>query len=133
MSLFDFGSSLSGLRTQAVRLSVSADNIANARSVGVREDGSSPVQAPYVPQQVTDVTTASGGVRPEVTGVKPPSVAVYQPESELADAQGLVPYANVDIASELVGQVVAQRAYEANLSVIRTKDEMAGSLLDTLS
>ena len=133
MSLFDFGSSLSGLRTQAVRLSVSADNIANARSVGVREDGSSPVQTPYVPQQVTDVTTAGGGVRPEITGVKPPSFPVYQPESELADADGLVPYANVDIASELVGQMVAQRAYEANLSVIRTKDEMSGSLLDTLS
>lgn len=133
MSLFDFGSSLSGLRTQAVRLAVSADNVANARSIGVREDGSSPVQAPYVPQQVTAVSTAGGGVRSEVSGVKPPSVPVYQPDSDLADAEGNVPYANVDIASELVSQMLAQRAYEANLAVIRTKDEMAGSLLDTLS
>ena len=133
MALFDFGSSLSGLRTQAVRLAVSATNIANARSVGVREDGSSPVAAPYVPQQVTDVTTAGGGVRPEVTGVKPPSVSVFQPDSDLADEQGLVPYANVDIAAELVDQMIAQKAYQANLVTIRTKDEMAGSLLDTLS
>ncbi len=130
---FDFSTSLSGLRTQSTRLAVSADNVANARSIGRREDGSSPVDSPYVPRQVTDVAVAGGGVRPEVTEVDPPSVQSYQPDSDLADSKGFVPVANVNLEAELVDQIVAKRAYQANLAVIRTRDEMTGSLLDTLS
>lgn len=37
---------------------------------------------------------------------------------------------NVDIASEMVEQIVDQRAFEANLKPIRAADEMLGTLLD---
>lgn len=130
---FDFSTSLSGLRAQSTRLAVSADNVANARSIGRREDGSSPVETPYVPRQVSDVAVAPAGVRSEVTEVDPTAVPSYRPDSELADSKGFVPIANVNLEAELVDQIVAERAYQANLAVIRTQDEMTGTLLDTLS
>lgn len=39
---------------------------------------------------------------------------------------------NVDIAKEITDTIPLQRGYEANLTVIKTKDEMLGSLLDIL-
>ena len=40
---------------------------------------------------------------------------------------------NVNLAEELVNQILAQRAYEANAAAIRTQDEMTDSLLDIKS
>ena len=40
---------------------------------------------------------------------------------------------NVDLATEIVGVSMAQNAYEANTKVIKTQDEMLGSVLDLLS
>jgi len=37
---------------------------------------------------------------------------------------------NVDIVSEMVEQIAAKLAFSANLSVIRTADEMQGRLVD---
>lgn len=39
----------------------------------------------------------------------------------------------VDLAGEVVGTNVARRGYEANLAVLRTADEMVGTLLDVLA
>lgn len=39
----------------------------------------------------------------------------------------------IDPATEVVGSQVAQRGYEANLAVLRTSDEMVGTLLDVLA
>jgi flagellar basal body rod protein FlgG len=39
----------------------------------------------------------------------------------------------VDLQEELVGVLVARRAWEANLPVLRAADEMLGSLLDVLA
>jgi flagellar hook protein FlgE len=39
---------------------------------------------------------------------------------------------NVDMAKEITDTIPLQRGYEANLTVIKTKDEMLGSLLDIL-
>ena len=37
---------------------------------------------------------------------------------------------NVDLGEEAVNQILAQRGFEANLSLLKTADEMLGSLLD---
>jgi hypothetical protein len=39
----------------------------------------------------------------------------------------------VDLAAETVGLLQARRGYEANLPVLRTADEMIGTLLDVLA
>ncbi|MBI4384803.1 MAG: flagellar hook-basal body complex protein [Nitrospinae bacterium] len=43
---------------------------------------------------------------------------------------GAVEGSNVDIAGEIVDQIVAKAAFKANISVIKTADEMTGSILD---
>ncbi len=43
---------------------------------------------------------------------------------------GAVELSNVDIAEEMVGQILSKTAFRANASVIRTADEMTGTLLD---
>jgi len=128
-----FSASLSGLMAQSKRLAVSADNIANMTSRGFRADGPAEQPGAYRPKQTQDVTTAGGGVRAEVRPVTPPSVEVYAPGSPEADAEGVAAIPNVNLAQELVTQMQAQRAYEANAAAIRTQDEMTDSLLDIKS
>jgi len=133
-----FSASLSGLMAQSKRLAVSADNIANMRSPGLREgglreDGAAEQPGAFVPKRVDDVTTAGGGVRGEVRPVDPPSVEVYAPGRPDADANGVAAIPNVNLAEELVTQIQAQRAYEANAKAIQTQDELTDSLLDIKS
>lgn len=128
-----FSASLSGLMANSKRVAVSADNIANMRSRGLREDGPAQQPGAYVPKLVQDVTTAGGGVRPEVRRVTPPAVEVYAPSSPDADASGIAAIPNVNLAEELVTQIQAQRAYEANAKAFRTQDELTDSLLDIKS
>lgn len=132
-----FSASLSGLMANSKRLAVSADNVANMRSRGVREDGP-PVESggqpgAFVPKRVQDVTTGGGGVRAELRPVTPPSVEVYAPGSPDADADGIAAIPNVNLAEELVTQIQAQRAYEANAKALKTQDELTDSLLDIKS
>lgn len=133
-----FSASLSGLMAQSKRVAVSADNIANMRSRGLRADG--PAQGSiegqpgaYVPKRVDDVTATGGGVRAEVRPVDPPSVPVYAPSRPDADSEGVAAIPNVNLAREMVTQIQAQRAYEANAAAIRTQDELTDSLLDIKS
>ena len=57
-----------------------------------------------------------------VSGVN--AAGVYEP------SVGLSEMSNVDLARQTVNMVEASRAFEANVAVIRTADDMAGTLLD---
>lgn len=46
---------------------------------------------------------------------------------------GFLEGSNVDIAEEMVDQIVAKAAFKANINVIKANDEMIGSLLDIKS
>ena len=46
---------------------------------------------------------------------------------------GALESSNVDIAEEIVGQIVAKTSFKANLAVIRTSKDMLGALLDIKS
>lgn len=125
--------SLSGLLAQGKRLAVSADNVANMQSRGFRPDGPAVQPGTFIPKRVQDVTTTGGGVRAEVRPVTPPSVEVYAPSNPDADAEGLAVEPNVNLAEELVTQMLAKRAYEANAAALRTQDALTDSLLDIKS
>ena len=48
---------------------------------------------------------------------------VSDPTNPLADAQGMVRYPDIDMGDQMTQLMIAQRGYEANLSVIdRAKD-----------
>ncbi len=56
----------------------------------------------------------------------------YQPGNPAADSKGYVKMPNVDSLTETLDMREAQRAYEANLSVIETSRSMDASVLDLL-
>ena len=123
---------LSGLTAQTARLAVSASNVANLRSTGVKP-GEAPQAGEFVPQQVALTSLEGGGVRARAVDVDPPSLRVYEPGAPDADAEGFAHRPNVDLASELVTQLDARRNFQANLKVIEAEDERLGELLDVIS
>jgi flagellar basal-body rod protein FlgC len=124
---------LSSLTAQSHTLAVSANNLANARSLGVRPDGSSSGYPEYVPQRVVQYSGAGGEVRSVAVPISPPSILVFDPNNPAADGEGLVAQANVSLEQEFVVQLQAKVAYKANLAALETQDELLGELLDVVS
>ncbi len=126
---------LSGALAQSTRLSGVASNLANQSSVGALPGpgGAIPAGQPAAYQPVNTSTTsqgAAGGVRAVTNLVNPAAVAVSDPSSPYANAQGMVASPNVDASRETVNMIDARRAYSTNLAVLRTQDKMAREALN---
>ena len=128
-----FGIPSSGMNTQAKRLTASAQNVANLTSTGVRSDPPEASDEGYRPQRVLAVATPGGGVQGRSVPVSPAAVQVYDPGDPAANEEGLAPRPNVSLESEMVTQMQAKRAYQANASVMKTMNQMTGALLDFTS
>ena len=128
-----FQIAVSGLTAQSTRVAVSAANVANFRSIGVRPEPGADNSQAFVPQSVQQVSTAGGGVRAQTVPVSPPSVPVFDPNNPNADDQGIAFLPNVSLESEFVEQLQASAAFEANLRVIQTQDELLGTLVNISS
>lgn len=109
------------MRAAAKRLEVSAGNLANARSEG------------FVPGRVVQSAQEPVGTRAEAVPVEPPSAPVYQPQHPAADQDGVVERPNVALEAETAAQIIARRAFEANLRTLEAVDRMQKSLLDILA
>lgn len=123
----------SALRAQQARMRVIAENMANSDSVSQTAGGDpyrrqvpvfSPVILPDGQQGV-----AMSRVAPDPTPFK----SEYRPGNPSADAKGYVKLPNVDPLVEAMDMRDAQRAYDANLSVIETARSMQSSTLDLLN
>lgn len=125
---------VSGMLAATQRLQVSAQNVANVRSDGVLPDAQgnypSGAQRPYTPLRVDQVDMASGGTRAIVTGVSPSYVAAYDPSAPYANQDGMVAAPNVDLADEIVQQLIATYTYAANARVVTSYNQMVKSLFD---
>lgn len=122
IAVFDIA--LSGAQAAVRRLEISAANVANVRSgAEVSADGQ-PAPGLYRPQRVEQVSRQGGGVSALGKPVEPGYSLVPDVDS------GLAAVPNVNLTHEAIEQRLALRAYEANLSVIRTADELQKSLLD---
>jgi flagellar basal-body rod protein FlgC len=99
-------------------MNVNANNIANVNTNGFKRDRAVLQKGP------------AGDVRVSLTKDTSPA-----PEDPLApDAPGVEKeLSNVDLAAELTGMIPTEIGYKANLQTIRSRDEMIGSLLDTLA
>lgn len=124
-------SALSGLVAAQTSIGASANNTANARSTYGEENGI-PVNKPYEAVRVENTSLATGGVLPVVLPVEPSSLPIYDPSSRIADERGIVRYPNVQEDSEAVSRIMASRAYEANLKVIETYQELDRMLTDII-
>jgi flagellar basal-body rod protein FlgC len=132
MALFS-SATLSSLSAQSHTLAVSANNVANVRSLGVRTDGFVQSEPGYEPQRTVQTTGAGGAVISKAVPISPPSILVYDPKHPESDGAGLVATPNISLEEEFVIQLQAKVAYEANLAALETQKEVLGSLLDVAS
>ena len=125
---------VSGMNAAARRLEVSASNVANVTSTGAlpNADGTLPAGAPqaYKPLELVQTASAGGGTQTAVTTVTPATTAVYDPQAPFANQNGLVAAPNVDLAQEMISQLIASYSFTANATVLRADDRMTRTLLD---
>ncbi|MBO9581230.1 MAG: hypothetical protein J7498_10100 [Sphingobium sp.] len=112
-----------------LRLTASASNIANAQSNGV-VPGSRGGQAVYQPVRAELSPSAGGGVRGRLVRTDPAYRLTYGPASVHANAEGMIATPNVDMADELVGQLSARLAFEANLKLVSTVSTLERRSID---
>ena len=105
----------SGVTLGRTWLDVTADNVANVNTV--RPAGQDPFRAKLV---VAQSMPGTAGV--SVAGLREQGGApevVYDPENPLADKAGYVTRPKVDLTEEMTNMLMAQRLYQANLSVMQ--------------
>lgn len=114
-----FSAAISGMATNAVRATVAANNIANVNTPGFK---------------ASRATVAASSGQPEIhisESARPG--AKLQTSDGLPEGAKLEETANVDLAEEFVQLQIAEYGYKANAAVIRTQDEILGTVLDILA
>jgi flagellar basal-body rod protein FlgC len=114
----------SGMRAQAFRLRIVAENLANADTHGYRRKlvGFDEAHA-----------GVDGAVRVSRVTLDPKTPAkIFDPSHPLADQEGYVAMSNVDAIVEFADAREAQRSYEAGLQIVGQARDMHRALLDIL-
>jgi len=111
----------SGLRATRKWLDAVSDNIANIDNVSPTSGRA--FQARMVVAQAENYGGA-GGVR--VTGAafgSPEGRVVHSPDHPLADEGGYVRMPDIDLGDQMTQLMIAQRGYQANLSVVKSAQD----------
>jgi flagellar basal-body rod protein FlgC len=119
------------LRAEQARMRIIAENLANANSTS-RTPGGDPYRR-QVP--VFEPVRTDGGQGVKMVRVAPDQSdfkTEYDPGHPSADAEGYVKMPNVNTLIESLDMRAAQRAYEANLTVIETARAMESRTLDLI-
>jgi flagellar basal-body rod protein FlgC len=115
MSTFNaIGVATSGVTVYRKWLDAVSDNIANMDNVSRTSEKA--FQARYVVAQ-----EAQDGNGAQVGGIALGSAEgqlSYEPDSPLADTEGYVRRPDIDLGGQMAQMIMAQRGYQANLSVV---------------
>lgn len=123
----------SGLRAQAGRMRVIAENIANADSTAQTADGNPyrrkiPTFTSALDRSLDARVVELGRVRNDPSEFQ----LKYQPGHPAADVNGNVKYPNVNSLVEMADMKEAQRSYEANINVISATRRMLQRTIEIL-
>jgi flagellar basal-body rod protein FlgC len=117
----------SGLHVFRTWMDAVSDNVANIDTV--RPTSAEAFRARFVVANsvgAPEAATTGEAAGAQVSGIAlgdPQGRLEYQPDHPLADAQGMVRYPDVDLGDQMTQLMIAQRGYQANLSVIdRARD-----------
>ena len=121
---------VSGLAAATSRVNASANNIANAGTVGRVGAGDGDADQAFQAQTVQQTSTPGGGTGAAIVPRNPATQTVFAPDSPLANAQGLVEAPNVDLGEELVKMIETQRAYSSAATTLRTVEELLKTATD---
>lgn len=115
-----------GLRAQAYRLQVVAQNLANADTHGYR-------RKTVAFDQTFDRATQVNAVRVAQIGLDAaPRDRTFDPGHPLADAEGYVLGSNVNVITELADAKEANQSYQAGLQIFAQARQMYTNLLEIL-
>lgn len=127
--------STSGLIAQRTRLDAISANIANSRVILDSRGNLDPYRRRevfFAPGDPSAASPAGRALGVHVAAIEADQNAVrmeYEPGNPFADAQGHVPYPDIDPVTEQINAMEAIRAYEANITVAEaTKTMMAQAL-----
>ena len=108
MSISAIGSGLSGMQSFQRALDVSANNVANLDTNG------------FKPQQAEFQANTGDGVNVRVSGTTAPQ-----------DAAAANAPSGTDLTSETVNSLQYKAGFELSAQVVKTADQMLGTLIDT--
>lgn len=133
-------SALSGLVASSQRLEASANNVANANSLGAipSDDAGNPaVSDPeaYRPVRVEQSSSSSaggstGGTETATRYISPSYRPEYNPQASFADENGFVAKPNVDLGTELLEQMTAEQSFMGNMKTVEAVSAMVRKLYD---
>lgn len=142
MGIFDsINISSSALTAEKTRMDIISKNIANAnttratgglpyrRQMAVYEENKNDQFSSYLDRS-TNKFNGNGVVISEVIEDETPFKLKYEPGHPDADENGYVMLPNVDVVSEMVNMIDAQRAYEANVTAMNTTKSMLMKALE---
>jgi flagellar basal-body rod protein FlgC len=131
--------SASALKAQRVRMNTISSNLANIETTRTPDGG------PYRKREVVFQSTQEGfaqtldsRLRDAAQGVKvahvqasnQPLRMVYDPSHPDADDKGMLAMPNVNLVEETADMMSASRAYEANVTVVKSAKRMALKALE---
>jgi flagellar basal-body rod protein FlgC len=126
-------SAASGMRAQALRARLVAENLANANSTATGPNGLPYQRRMMTFEQAVDQATGAGVVKPGATVTdKTPFRTNYDPSHPAADSTGYVKLPNVSEMVEEGDMREAERSYEANLATMSQARSMFSKTLDIL-
>jgi flagellar basal-body rod protein FlgC len=122
-----------GMSAQAVRLNVTASNVANADNVSASAETAYRARQPVFTafRDFLDGASPLPGVH--VAGIVESDAKVasrYEPDHPLANEEGYVFASNVNPVEEMVNMLSASRSYQNNIEVLNTTKEL---LMRTIS
>ncbi len=115
--VFSVDNNISALRAHGVKMAVTANNIANVETEEFKKS------------RATLKEDSNGGVEVDIERIDSPGPLVTK---EINGQMVEKELSNVDLAEEIPQTIPTQRGYEANLTTIKTRDEMLGTVLDIL-
>ncbi len=131
--------SASALKAQRLRLNTISSNLANIETTRTPDGG------PYRKREVVFQSTQQGfadtldsqlrdaaqGVRvSHVQASNRPPLMVYDPGHPDADEQGMLAMPNINLVEETADMMSASRAYESNVTVVKSAKRMALKALE---
>ncbi len=109
---------ISALMALEKKMGVTANNVANVESEGFKKS-----------RAVLKEGRNNTGVQVEIDKINTPGPIIQVPNDNKMTEKEM---SNVNLAEEFALSIPTQRGYEANLKVIKSIDEMLGSVIDIL-
>lgn len=117
MTFDAIGIASTGMTVNRKWIDAVSDNMANLSTVKSMDEDA--FQAKYVVATAAGYPTETEGT--QVAGIELGSAegrTVYEPDHPLANEDGYVRYPDIDMSSQMTQLIMAQRAYQANASVV---------------